>query len=71
MGLTNLEQKILAESRKLFENPGLQNKDIREWSNNKERVVDNCQPDEVAGYIDELAVWVCVFKTEDKSKRGG
>lgn len=66
MSLAKLERKILVESRKLFENPELQNRDIREWSNDKERVVDNCEEHEVVGCIDELAVWVCVFKTKDK-----
>ncbi len=71
MGLTSLERKILDESRKMFENPKLQNKDIREWSNSKERVVDNCEENEVVGYLVDLGVWVCVFKTNDKRERGG
>lgn len=58
--------RLLEGVRKIFENPKLQNKDIREWSNSEERVIDNCEENEVVAEIPELGIWVCVFKTEDK-----
>ena len=64
MSFRDVERMIWKEAEKVFCNPKLKLKDIREWSSDEDAVKRNLESDEVMAKISS-GVWVAVLKVND------